>query len=372
MTSLPSVLLTGGGTGGHLMPALALCDYAHRQRAFSPTIAHSGRPIEMAILANQHINSLQTPAWTLQLSRDIPGLWQGWKVALATAQEVIDQTNPHCVIGLGGSASLPFVYAAARDLIPTILLEQNLVPGWANQLLWRCASRVCISFDQTAAYFRHHAKCVLTGNPLRQNIIDLALYPAITDRSTKTLLVLGGSQGAQHVNETVAEALGLLKLVSPENLANWHLHHQVGHFKEDAIPRLSAGASRIGLQSTIVPYIDDMTAAYRYASLVITRAGATTLAELACLGLPAIIIPIPDSRRQHQLANARYFSEHGAAALVEQKMSPAQTAGALAPILERLMSDSGQRATMSARMKELSHTTACQNILNVIEQVIRR
>jgi UDP-N-acetylglucosamine--N-acetylmuramyl-(pentapeptide) pyrophosphoryl-undecaprenol N-acetylglucosamine transferase len=370
MSELPRVLMTGGGTGGHLMPALAVAERAMRERVFSTTIVQSGRAIEKAILDSHQVSQRECPPWNFELSGGLPGLWLGWKDAMASANTLLEETRPSCVVGLGGSASLPFVYAASQQMIPTVLLEQNVIPGWANQILWRMVSRVCVSFDETASYFRHHAKCVVTGNPLRQEISDLSLFPTHREAGLKTLLVLGGSQGAQHVNEAMEAALELLNLTGSGSEPRWRLHHQVGHQKREMIPRLTSVCEAAGMVPEVVDYIDEMGAAYREASVVVTRAGATTLAELSCLGLPAIIVPIPGSRRNHQVINARYFEKSGAAFVVEQQRTPALTAVNLARQMERLLGNEILRGTMSTRMKSLSHCTASQNVLGVIRSVL--
>ncbi len=370
MKERPKVLMTGGGTGGHLLPALAVCERAIAEQAFAPTIAHTGRAIEKSILDQHHIPQLETPPWAFDLRSGLPGLWQGWKEALSYAQHKLEEIRPRCVVGLGGRATLHKKNAASRATIPTVLLEQNVIPGWANQILWRSVTRICVSFDETASYFRHHAKCIVTGNPLRSSITDRALFPPLIHKDPQTLLVLGGSQGAMHINEAVLEALPKLHSRQPNLLSHWKLHHQVGHAKLDAIPRLTDTSTRLGLTANVVPYIEDMASAYHNASLVITRAGATTLAELACLGLPAIIIPIPDSRRNHQVMNARYFAKARAAVIVEQRRTPAQTASALADELDRLLVDDALRERMSAKMKEHSRATATQNVLQVIQQIL--
>ena len=294
----PAILFAGGGTGGHLYPGIAVAE--RWQDCFpnaSILFAGSGREIERSILAKYYFKHEALPFVSPRTALRHPlQFLKGWRESRKLARKIIREFQPAAVIGLGGYASYPLVIAAAHKQIPIVLLEQNAVAGRANQHLEKYASKVCISFTESIQTFATPSKIDLTGNPLRQEIIDLksATYDEIL---LPTLLITGGSQGSNLINETVLQFI--------ENHANllmgWQIRHQTGN--EASAIQIRELCQKRNLQSDVRPYFESPADLYQNVKLAIVRAGGTTLAELEALSIPAIIIPIARSMANHQVLN---------------------------------------------------------------------
>ena len=363
-------LFTGGGTGGHLFPGLAVAEEL-RDRLPTARVVFAGseRGIERDIVERagvEHRVLSVEPSTTLR-RHPLRFAWRSWK-ALRAARCLLKQERPAVVIGLGGFASVPMVLAASRLGIPIVLLEQNMVPGRATRWLASRARLVCTSFTETATVLPKFVDVRLTGNPVRREIAALVgatledglqsspplrggkTSPATEWRATlmpPTLVILGGSQGATAVNDAVLAAADTLRGF----LTGWHILHQTGTHDE---ARVRARYSELNLPATVSAFIDDMPALYRTATLVISRAGATSLAELACAGCPAVLIPYPNSIGNHQFWNAWAYADAGGAVMVEQADTAAGTAERLTDALRRLLIDSDARTRMQAGMREMA------------------
>jgi UDP-N-acetylglucosamine--N-acetylmuramyl-(pentapeptide) pyrophosphoryl-undecaprenol N-acetylglucosamine transferase len=271
--------------------------------------------------------------------------------AVREALAVFRRRRPRAVLGMGGYAAGPGGVAAWLTRTPLLIHEQNAVPGFTNRWLLRFASQVLTGFEGTFPE-RKDARCV--GNPVRQSIADL---PPPADRAAARgggpihLLVLGGSQGAQVLNEIVPAAIKLLDVgLRPK------VWHQAG-------PRTLAAAQRAyweqGVEARIDPFIDDMAAAYAWADLAICRAGALTVAELATAGVPAVLVPYPHAVDDHQTANARHLSSCDAAVLCPQdQLTPER----LAAVLEELLRDPEHLLTMANNARALSRPDAAEQV----------
>lgn len=280
----------------------------------------------------------------------------------AAASHVIQEFDPQVVVGCGGFASVPVVVAAIRQRIPVVLLEQNLIPGRANVWLSRWASSVCLSFEETRDWFpKSVVRCPnvihVTGNPVRR-----ALQTARPElRQPNHLLVLGGSQGAHHLNQAVAHWVNS----RPAELAGWTITHQTGVSDHPTIQSQYDSVADF-CSARAEAFLAEPDSAYRAASLVVARAGATSLAEMACLGTPMILVPLPSAARDHQTSNAQWYKDQDAADVVIQSASPHETAVAL------------HRAFVT-RMNRREHTTglrvarpdAAACVANVIRQFLK-
>ena len=357
-------LFSGGGTGGHLFPGLAV---AEELRAAEPearvVFVGSGRAIEREIVAvhgYQHVVLPVEPSTTLRRN-PLKFAWRSWG-SLREAAALLARERPASVIGLGGFASVPVVWAASRQGIPAVLLEQNIVAGRATRLLSRRASLICLSFSETIRDLARGARTAVTGNPVRREIA--ALHENGHRCDGRTLLVLGGSQGAVAVNDSVLEAVEAL---APE-LAGWEIIHQTG---QAGASRATAVYRRLGLSHDVRPFFDDLSALYASATLAVSRAGATTLAELACAGCPAILIPYPNSVRDHQRLNSLTFERSGAARVVEQ--AGKETAVRLRESLGPLLSNSAERERMRRSMHVLARPRAAQDVaVRVFQRAVGR
>jgi len=314
------VLIAGGGTGGHLFPGMALAE-AFRMKEPAGEILFVGteNPLEISTLSKKGFDHVGITAEGLKgrgLWRQIRSLAKIPKGFLQ-AVAIILRHNPDIVIGVGGYASGPVALAARLMGKKMVIHEQNLLPGFTNRLLGRFANRIFISFPYELAIFKS-SKTVVTGNPVRRELLTARAAKRNTDRFT--VLVVGGSQGAHAINCAVAEALNRLK-----EPARMSFIHQTG--PEDAA-WVAGIYERSGIEARVGPFFEDMASAYSSADLVICRAGATTVAELTALGKPAIFIPFPFAANNHQELNARYVADRGGGEVIlEKDLSGALLAG---------------------------------------------
>jgi UDP-N-acetylglucosamine--N-acetylmuramyl-(pentapeptide) pyrophosphoryl-undecaprenol N-acetylglucosamine transferase len=243
--------------------------------------------------------------------------------------------------------------------VPVVLLEQNATPGRATWWLARRADAVCVSFEETAGRLPRGVRCVVTGNPVRTEIAELAALerPAGPPRS---LLVLGGSQGGHALNAAVLHWAARQNAV----LADWRIVHQTG---ERDCPPVRQRYAELRLPADVQPFLADMAAAYRGADVVISRAGATTLAELACAGLPAVLVPYPHAAADHQRGNAEVFVQFGAAELVPEQPRTEDTAAHLETVFQELLRDPERCSTMSAAMRSLARPHAAAAVLVALD-----
>jgi UDP-N-acetylglucosamine--N-acetylmuramyl-(pentapeptide) pyrophosphoryl-undecaprenol N-acetylglucosamine transferase len=326
------VLIAGGGTGGHVYPAIALADAIHKA---------CPRAVVRLVGTERGLEARVVPAagWPLELVSAQPVLGRGFAdklralVALArgTVQAVrlLRRTGASLVIGVGGYASVPAVLAAALLRVPIGLLEVNARPGRANRLLGRFARGVFVQFDAAARYFPA-GRCVRTGVPIRD--IPEA-RPG--DPSRVRLLVFGGSQGSRTLNRALTGALDQL---APRD--GFRITHQTGpaHFDE-----VRAEYARAGVAADVAPFYDDLPERIAQADLVVSRAGAGTCAELCMAGVPSILVPLPLAE-EHQAANARALEEAGAAVVVRDDEAAARLPGEI----RRLARDPELRRRMAA------------------------
>lgn len=247
--------------------------------------------------------------------------------------------------------------------IPSLLLEQNTVAGRATRWLSRRASMVCLSFEQTAEMLPKGSKICVVGNPVRRKIAEL--YSASNgsdDRAEPTLLILGGSQGAVAVNEIVLRSLKSLN----SSLCGWKVVHQTGETQAEQVRRRYA---ELNVEAVVAPFFTELVDWYRRATLVISRAGATTLAELACAGCPALLVPYPNSVGDHQSTNARVYESAGAACVVEQNGNLDQAAELLTRQLLSLLVDDNPRDVMRRAMRSLAKPHAASDVVDRLLQL---
>ena len=358
-----SVVIAGGGTGGHLFPGLALAEQL-TQRGASVTFVGTARGIEAKVVPQSgypleliEISGLkrQGAVATLRSLLRLP-------VALIQTLRLLRKLRPSVVVGVGGYASGPVVLLASLLRIPTVVLEQNSVPGVTNRILSHVVRRVFTSFPHASRYFPQ-AKVELLGNPVRHSITSASVTEPSESAGPVRLLVLGGSLGAKAVNTLLTDALAALCSRPPPALSplsqHLHIHHQTG--PSDLAPTQQRYAQLAALASavSVEPFISDMASAYRDCDLMIGRAGATTIAELTALGRPAVLIPFPFAADDHQTHNARYLVEHGAARMLQQKdTTPEQ----LAQVIAELCQDRTVLAAMASASKRLGKPDAAKKI----------
>jgi len=353
------MLLAGGGTGGHLFPAVAL---AQHLLAVDPEarvhFVGTARGIEARVLPQ-----LGLPLTTI----DIEGVvGRGWRAKLGLlpkllrsvrqSQALLDTFRPDVVVGVGGYASAPALLAALLRKTPTLIHEQNAWPGLTNRLLARWVDRVCLSITDADRAF-HYGRVVVTGNPLRVGMEECPPLP----EAGPSLLVFGGSRGAKAINDLL---LGALPALAPLR-GTLNIRHQAG---EEDLERVRQGYRDAGWEAEVVPFIEDMATAYRDAQLVVCRAGATTIAELTACGRPALLIPYPYAAADHQTANARALARRGAALMLPQADL---TSELLARLLGDLLADRDRLQSMSGAARSLAKRGAAELILKECRAVIK-
>ena len=351
------LMIAGGGTGGHLFPGVAI---AEELRAREPDAAicfvGTSRGIEARVLPEL--------GWDLELI-EVSGLKTVGLVgairgllrlprALWQARRLVKRFAPDAVIGVGGYASGPVVLMARLSGVPTAVCEQNSIPGLTNKILGRIARKVFLSFEDSRRFF-NLGKIAMTGNPIRRDLVHKLLAAEsepVSERVETRILVCGGSQGAVAVNELAAGALAVLA-----RDAKLAIVHQTGESDRAATERRYA---ELGVAADCRAFIKDMAAEYLRADLIIGRAGATTVAELALAGKPAVFIPYPFAADNHQEINAREMATAGAALVFRQsELTADRLAEALRPLLDPV-----RRGEMARAMKRLAKPTAAAAVVD--------
>jgi len=363
ITAAMRVIVAGGGTGGHLFPGVAIAEEVKaRDPASEVLFVGTARGIEARVCPKL--------GWPLELI-DASGLKTVGALgalrglarvprALVQSRHIVRRFRPDVVLGVGGYASGPVVLAAKLSGVPTAILEPNSVPGLANKLVGRLVRHVFLAFDESRPYFPAR-RTSLSGNPIRAQLNEKLLAAsaaAATSDAPPHLFCFGGSLGARAVNALFADAAIDLHARGVRFTAT----HQTG--KEDLEPtraRYAAAGPGLAALVDVREFIDDMAREYGRADLVVSRAGATTVAELTAVGRPANLIPYPTAADDHQTVNARALADAGAALVYKQSELNAKS---LADTLARLLADRDARAAMQSAMKALSRPAAARDIVD--------
>lgn len=341
-------ILAGGGTGGHVIPALAIAQELKNRHAAEVLFVGTARGIENRLVpaagfplrlievgALKNVSLATRVRTALNLPRAI---WRAWRM--------LGEYQPNVVIGVGGYASGPMMLAAALSGTPTLAFEPNVVPGFANRLIAPMVSAAAVHFRETCRYFR---SCRVTGVPVRE-----AFFKASGDaeRHQSTLLVFGGSQGAHAINQVMIDSLPRLG----KRLPDLHIIHQTG---ERDYNDAKSAYERAGASAEVYPFIDDMPGMFARAGLVLCRSGASTVAEVTAAGKPAIFVPFPRAADNHQMFNARALERAGAAiVLAEAKLTSAR----LVETMTSLVEDCSLLKRMAMAAQRLSHPNAAREI----------
>ncbi len=357
---MTKLLIAGGGTGGHLFPGVAVAEeLLEREPNAELLFVGTERGIEARVipelgydLALIEVSGIKTVGalGALRGILRVPG-------SLMQSRRIIKDFGPDAVIGVGGYASGPVVLAARLMGVKTAILEQNSIPGLTNRILGKFAKRIFLSFAHSQSYFREK-KSELVGNPIRKQI--LASLSTTDTRAAKKglrLFIFGGSQGAKAVNEMCAEAAAIL--------AQQGLHPSIVHQAGEAtLAATVASYEEAGIEADCRAFIRDMASEYREADLIISRAGATTIAELGIVGKPAVLVPYPYAANNHQELNAEEMVEAGAAFMLKQE--GAEDGKRMAELIGGLMRDERKRDEMGGAMRALGRPGAAHQIVDFI------
>lgn len=354
------VIIAGGGTGGHLFPGIAIVEELRRRDpSIDVLFVGSPRGIEARVLPGlgEKVELLDVTPLQGQGALDFAKSLGRVPVALGKATSLLRRFAPDLVLGVGGYASGPILLAAAALGYNTALHEQNAHVGLTNRILARVVDRAYLSYPETESEFPQ-GKTRVSGNPVRRAFVAAARRassdPTGFEARSRTILVIGGSQGARALNQSVPEALARAGV----DARRLRIVHQTGKAMRDEV---AATYRQLGVDADVVPFIDDMAKAYADAAVVIGRAGATTLAELCAVGRPSILIPFPFAADDHQARNAESLARDGAAICIrEDALSP----GLLADTLRSLLDDPSTRKEMADRARSRGRPDAAAAIVD--------
>ena len=359
-----SVLIAGGGTGGHLYPGIAVArELMARVPDATVTFVGTAAGIEARVIPREGFRLEVIRSAGLK-GKSMAALARG--VALLPlgaldAALVLARTRPSVVIGVGGYSSGPVVLLAALRGVPTLLMEQNAIPGLANRSLARVVRAAAVTYEETVRFFGR--KAFVAGNPVRpeffeaQGAYDVQRQPPGAAR----ILVFGGSQGAHAINMAMVEAAARLAAAAPRVAVT----HQTG---ERDLEMVRDGYRRAGLEARVEPFLFAMDREMKSADLVVCRAGATTLAELTAAGRPSILIPLPTATDDHQRRNAEALVGQGAARMIEQKELSGER---LAAEISALASDAQGRLEMAGRARRMARPDAAKVIVDRVLELAR-
>jgi UDP-N-acetylglucosamine--N-acetylmuramyl-(pentapeptide) pyrophosphoryl-undecaprenol N-acetylglucosamine transferase len=372
------ILIAGGGTGGHLYPGIALArELLRRDPEAHVTFAGTAQGIEARVVPREgfeldliHVAGLKGKN---RVERAIGfGLLP---IAALDALRVLSKRKPDVVVGVGGFASGPILAIAALLGYPTMLLEQNALPGITNRLLARVVRAAAVNFERALTYFPRTG--FVAGNPVRPEFFPAADEEdhdrfARPDEARDAasgvppaqgrVLIFGGSQGAHAINVAMVEAAARLAAAG----IRLAITHQTG---ERDLELVRAAYARAGLAARVEAFVYEIAGEMKAAQLVIARSGATTLAELAAAGKPAILVPLPTSTDDHQRRNAAVVADAGAAIVVDQRELNGEV---LAAAVTAVVTDSDRRRRMAAAARALARPDAAQRIADRVEQLARR
>lgn len=362
------ILIAGGGTGGHIYPAVAVIESL---RALSNSVdvvfVGTGRGLESGIVPSMGYKMYRIMARPLPRRKGPGFLIPALMAAVGIIQSffVLLRERPDAVIGTGGYASGPCVLAASLAGTPTLYIEPNRVPGRTTKLLSRFVDEVALGFQECVRFFRKGTNLRVTGVPVRPDLIGIGKADGIArfglDSRRKTIFVFGGSRGASSINKAVVDAVCVLG-----QRDDMQFIVQTGASDYDYVSKLLDGAS---IPCKVYPYIDDIGHAYAASDLVISRAGAVTIAELTALGLPAVLIPYPYATGRHQDSNALALADKEAALVIDDKDLSGER---LAGTIDGIVSDPERMARMSANSRAMGAPDASSQIAMRLVELMRK
>ncbi len=346
------IAIAGGGTGGHLFPALAVGEVL-RERGHEVLIFISEKEVDALATRGRtdfRFETLPGVGMPRLLSPALFTFLRRFNASLSPCRKIFADFKPDAVLGMGGFTSTAPILAGKLRRIPTFIHESNAIPGKANRLNARLATRVLLGFAECRRFFPA-GKCEVTGTPIRRSLArrvprDRALESFGLEPGRFTVLVMGGSQGARGINDAVRAALPLLKETACQFL------HLTGP-QADGGAETRAAYAEAGIPAHVAPFCHAMEAAYSAADLAVARSGAASLAEIAHFGLPSVLIPYPHAAENHQQLNAEIFARAGAATLLKEAAATGET---LAAALRDLIGAPERLATMGQRCRSLGQS----------------
>jgi UDP-N-acetylglucosamine--N-acetylmuramyl-(pentapeptide) pyrophosphoryl-undecaprenol N-acetylglucosamine transferase len=354
------VIIAGGGTGGHLFPGIAVAREIQRRHAGSKILfVGAEQGIEARIVPKEGFELRTLPIGGIKgvgVARQVRNL-MGMVRGVFKAQNILREFKPDVVIGVGGYASFPMLSAAALGGYPRVIMEQNAIPGLANRVLGRWVDFAAVTDARTQSYFGKRG--VVTGNPVRPEFKSI---PPKSHVAPYTILIFGGSQGAQSINRAVMEGLS--------SLEGWQdrlrFVHQTGERQLEEVKRAYSGR---GFEADVRTFFNDFHEQYANADLIVARSGATTVAEIKAAGRAAILIPFPFATDDHQTKNARAMVEENAAVLISNADLNGER---LADTIRQLLNDPARLNEIETNARRIAILDAETRIVNLVESAIER
>jgi UDP-N-acetylglucosamine--N-acetylmuramyl-(pentapeptide) pyrophosphoryl-undecaprenol N-acetylglucosamine transferase len=349
------VLIAGGGTGGHVIPALAIARELKARYNAEVLFVGTARGMENRLVPQAGFGLMRVKVGALKNVSPVTRIrtMLGLPGAVVESRKIIKVFNPDVVVGVGGYASGPAMAAAILMHIPTLAFEPNYVPGFANKIVGHRVSAAAVHFEQTEKFFRN---AQVVGVPVRAEFFKAA---AADSNHPPTLLIFGGSQGARAINQAmVAAAPQVLRQIPALRII-----HQTGEREYNDV---LAAYERAGVTAEVSAFIDDMPAAFARADLLLCRSGASTVAEATAAGKPAIFVPFPQAADDHQRRNAEAIVQGGAAVLVPQaELTPER----LTQVVTELFANPKRLKEMAERARALSHDDAAGRVARMVAEL---
>lgn len=359
------VIIAGGGTGGHLFPGIAVAERLRKEGIRDILFIGTVNGIEARVIPREgyRIEFIRSSGLVgKSILKTLQGILNIF-LSIIDSIKIIRSYRPDAVIGVGGYASFAPVLVSRFFGIPTVILEQNSIPGLANRVLSRLASAVCITYHESFNFFPSR-KTILTGNPIRARILEgsreggMRLFGLSPQKYT--VFIFGGSSGARNINRAVMDSLPYLS----EMKELLQFLHQTG---DSDYEHVREAYRKYSMTGTVAPFIYQMPEAYAVADLIISRAGATTLAEITALGKAAILIPYPHAAQRHQEFNAKKLHDMGAAIMIPEREL---TGERLAREIKRLLKDESLRKDLEKNSRAFGRPDATGAVVDLIETMI--
>ena len=363
-----NILVSGGGTGGHIFPALSIANEVRRRYPDARILfvgAEGRMEMEKVPAAGYNIIGLPVSGFDRKhLLRNFKVVFRLFK-SMQLAKKVLKDFKPAIAIGVGGYASGPMLKEAQKQGIPTLLQEQNSYAGVTNKLLAAKAESICVAYEGMERFFPAD-KIVMTGNPVRRNLLECGATPQQArqamgvDPGKKTILIIGGSLGARTVNNAI---IGGLKKIGANNTTVQVIWQTGKLYDQQCREALNAA----GVENVVqMPFISNMDMAYRAADLVVSRAGASSISELQLLGKPAILVPSPNVAEDHQTKNALALANRNAAIMV----TDADADAALVDTMLATVVDDAKLAELGGNVEKMALRDSAEHIVDEVEKII--
>ncbi|MGJ0848398.1 undecaprenyldiphospho-muramoylpentapeptide beta-N-acetylglucosaminyltransferase [Tissierella praeacuta] len=364
-------LITGGGTGGHIYPALAIANEIKNKDKHAKILyvgTEKGLESELVPKEGFQFRTIRVKGMPRKINKEsfiaLKELFHG----INDAKKIINEFKPDVVIGTGGYVCGPVVYIAKKKKIPAMIHEQNAFPGITNKILSRYVDKVAVTFDEAKKYFKYPDRVINTGNPIRKEILNInkeEAYKALNiDKSIPFILSFGGSGGQKTLND------GMYSLIKEAvDKKDIQIIHVTGkRFYDEFIDRLKRDNIKLNNNIKIFPYFYQIPEAINIASLVVTSSGAITLAEISAVGVPSVLIPKSYTAENHQEFNARAFENKGASILVLEKDIRGNI---LNDIIYDLIKDKNRLEEMAKNSKKLGKIDASEKIFEIINTIVK-